>query len=114
MALNQMGAGRDAPPRCAGAGPNLMQQLCLEFLAEGCAAGAGYSGGEPATVAPFARDLVSLPAVSGAPVPLCRLLGRDGPDLARRPYLDPAPRQPAAHLAFVERMRDGGMLEFRA
>ncbi|CAK0803080.1 unnamed protein product, partial [Prorocentrum cordatum] len=98
--------GSDAPPRCAGAGPNLMQQLCLEFLAESCAAmvGAGYSDGEPVTVAPFARDLASLPAVGGAPVPR-------GP--AAGPYLDPALRQLAAHLAFVEGVGGGGALEFQ-
>ncbi|CAK0816959.1 unnamed protein product, partial [Prorocentrum cordatum] len=155
VALNQLDAGSDDPPRRAGQEPNRMQQLCLEHLAESCAAmgsippdlstevalqelqvGAGYSDGEPVTVAPFAHDLVSLPAVGGTPVPLSQLLGDDGPDIVRRfitskvlpiqsaeifkkeagfarPYLDPVLRQPAAYLAFVERMRDGGMLEFR-
>ncbi|CAK0839605.1 unnamed protein product, partial [Prorocentrum cordatum] len=155
VALNQLDAGSDDPPRRAGQEPNRMQQLCLEHLADSCAAmgsippdlstevalrelqvGAGYSDGEPVTVAPFAHDLVSLPAVGGTPVPLSQLLGDDGPDIVRRfiaskvlpiqsaeifkkeagfarPYLDPVLRQPAAYLAFVERMRDGGMLEFR-
>ncbi|CAK0806316.1 unnamed protein product, partial [Prorocentrum cordatum] len=155
VALNQLDAGSDDPPRRAGQEPNRMQQLCLEHLADSCAAmgsippdlstevalrelqvGAGYSDGEPVAVAPFAHDLVSLPAVGGAPVPLSQLLGDDGPDIVRRfitskvlpiqsaeifkkkagfarPYLDPVLRQPAAYLAFVERMRDGGMLEFR-
>ncbi|CAK0867888.1 unnamed protein product [Prorocentrum cordatum] len=155
VALNQLDAGSDDPPRRAGQEPNRMQQLCLEHLAESCAAmgsippdlstevalqelqvGAGYSDGEPVTVAPFAHDLVSLPAVGGTPVPLSQLLGADGPDIVRRfitskvlpiqsaeifkeeagfarPYLDPVLRQPAAYLSFVERMRDGGMLEFR-
>ncbi|CAK0877769.1 unnamed protein product [Prorocentrum cordatum] len=155
VALNQLDAGSDDPPRCAGQEPNRMQQLCLEHLADSCAAmgpippdlstevalqelqvGAGYSDGEPVSVAPFAHDLVSLPAVGGTPVPLSQLLGADGPDIVRgfitskvlpiqsaeifkkeagfaRPYLDPVLRQPAAYLAFVERMRDGGTLEFR-
>ncbi|CAK0855455.1 unnamed protein product, partial [Prorocentrum cordatum] len=155
VALNQLDAGSDDPPRRAGQEPNRMQQLCLEHLADSCAAmgsippdlstevalqelqvGAGYSDGEPVTVAPFAHDLVSLPAVGGTPVPPSQLLGADGPDIVRRfitskvlpiqsaeifkkeagfarPYLDPVLRQPAAYLSFVERMRDGGMLEFR-
>ena len=85
------------------------------------------------TVAPFAHDLVSSPAVGGALVPLSQLLGAEGPDSARsfinskvlpnqsagvskreagfsRPYLEPALRQPAAYLAFVGRMSAGGML----
>ena len=89
VALNQLDAGPDDPPARAVQEPNRMQQLCLEYLADSCAAlgsppsdlstevalrelqvGAGFGDGEPVTVAPFAHDLVALPAAGGVAVPL--------------------------------------------
>ena len=87
-ALNQLDAGSDAVRRQCEGEPNRVQQLCLERLAESCAAmgappsdlttevalrelqvGTAYGDDDPVTAAPFAHDLVSLPAVGGAPVP---------------------------------------------
>ncbi|CAK0864325.1 unnamed protein product, partial [Prorocentrum cordatum] len=103
VALNQLDASSDLVRRQCEGEPSRMQQLCLERLAESCAAmgappsdlssevalrelqvGAANGDCDPVSAAPFAHDLVSLPAVGGAPVPLDQLLGKDGPDIVRR------------------------------
>ncbi|CAK0851198.1 unnamed protein product, partial [Prorocentrum cordatum] len=146
VALNQLDAGSDLVRRQCEGEPSRMQQLCLERLAESCAAmgappsdmstevafrelqvSTAYGDCDPVTAAPFARDLVSLPAVGGAPVPLDQLLGKGGPEIVRRfiatkvlsnqdaveakrdsgfarPYLDPVLRRREDYLSFIRRM----------
>ncbi|CAK0810560.1 unnamed protein product, partial [Prorocentrum cordatum] len=155
VALNQLDAGSDLVRRQCGGEPSRTQQLCLERLAESCAAmgapptdlssevalrelqvGTAYGDCDPVSAAPFAHDLVSLPAVGGAPVPLDQLLGKDGPDIVRRfisskvlsnhdaaeakkdsgfarPCLDPVLRRRGDYLAFISRLRKANMLDFR-
>ncbi|CAK0868150.1 unnamed protein product, partial [Prorocentrum cordatum] len=155
VALNQLDAGSDLVRRQCEGEPSRMQQLCLERLAESCAeigappsdlssevalrelqVGTAYGGCDPVSVAPFVHDLVSLPAVGGALVPLDQLLGKDGPDIVRRfisskvlsshdaaeakkdsgfarPYLDPVLRRREDYLAFIRRLGKANMLDFR-
>ncbi|CAK0888695.1 unnamed protein product, partial [Prorocentrum cordatum] len=126
VALNQLDAGSDLARRQCEGEPSRMQQLCLERLAESCAAmgappsdlsievalwelqvGAAYGGCDPVTAAPFVHDLVSLPAVGGAPVPLDQLLGKGGPEIARR-FISTKD-----YLAFARRMGGANMLDSR-
>eukprot|EP00959_Pyramimonas_sp_CCMP1952_P061428 1283729-Pyramimonas_sp.AAC.1 len=46
--------------------------------------GAAYGDCDAVSAAPLVHDLVSLPAVGGAPVPLGQLLGKGGPEIVRR------------------------------
>ncbi|CAK0830780.1 unnamed protein product, partial [Prorocentrum cordatum] len=103
VALNQLDAGSDFVRRQCEGEPSRMQQLRMERRAESCAAmgappsdmstevalrelqvGTAYGDCDPVTAAPFVHDLVSLPAVGGAPAPLGQLLGKGGPEIVRR------------------------------
>lgn len=154
VSLNSMYSGKEFVANFDFNPPSVAQTLCLNRLRDAVVrlgkppidvtgqgaltelqADFGYSG-EPASLAGFQEDLVSLPPVGGTPSELSAIVGpraenileilrhkslsfgevsaRKGESSLKRPYFDPAlKRSKASYVKFVQRLHASNLVEFR-